>query len=199
MMHPRIRRAIWLVLLGLSLALFWIRLSDLAETSDENRRAAESALESVAILADQVKDLGAIPRVDPSDLPQPSPGPQGIPGLTGPAGPQGPTGSTGPVGNRGQRGPVGATGPQGERGGTGPAGPMGEPGPQGEQGPAGAAGADGKDGKDGAPGADGQDGKDGQSAFPFTFSFVVENNPAQSTTYTVTCAADGCTVTTDQQ
>ena len=196
MMHPRIRRAIWLVLLGLSLTLVWIRLSALAETSDENRRAAESALESVAILADQVKDLGAIPRVDPSDLPQPSPGPQGIPGLTGPAGPQGPTGIRGPVGNRGQSGPVGTTGPQGERGGTGPAGPMGEPGPQGEQGPAGPAGADGKDG---AAGTDGQDGKDGQSAFPFTFQFTVQTNPAQSTTYTVVCQVDGCTVTTDQQ
>ena len=60
---------------------------------------------------------------------------------------------------------------------------MGEPGPAGEQGPAGPAGAD---------------GKDGQSPFPFAFTFVVQNNPAQSTAYTVTCTADGCTVTESQ-
>jgi len=208
MMNPRIRQTIWLVLACLTLALVWLRLSDLAETADENRRAAESALQSVDILADQVEDLGAIPRVDPSDLPQPGTGPQGIPGLAGPAGPQGPTGPVGPVGPRGPignrglqgligdegptgaTGATGATGPQGERGATGPAGPMGEPGPAGEQGPAGPAGADGKDGTD---------GKDGQSALPFTFSFVVQTNPAQSTTYTVACQVDGCTVTTDQQ
>ena len=45
-------------------------------------------------------------------------------------------------------------------------------------------------------GLDGKDGVDGKDAFPFTFSFTVETNPSQSTTYTVTCAVDGCTVAT---
>lgn len=44
-------------------------------------------------------------------------------------------------------------------------------------------------------GRDGVDGQDGQSAFPFTFSWTVQENPAHSTTYTVTCTADGCSTT----
>jgi hypothetical protein len=43
-------------------------------------------------------------------------------------------------------------------------------------------------------GQDGKDGADGQSALPFTFTFTVQTNPSQSTTYTVTCTVDGCTV-----
>ena len=104
----------------------------------------------------------------------------GDPGKNGQAGDPGATGSPGPAPTSEQ---IAAAVASYCAGGhcTGPAGPPGA------------------DGNDGTNGTDGQDGKDGQSAFPFTFSFVVENNPAQSTTYTVVCQVDGCTVTTDQQ
>ena len=96
----------------------------------------------------------------------------------------------------------------------------GTDGTDGQDGTNGTDGADGKDGRgisstsinadghliltysDGTSddlgrvvGTDGQDGKDGASPFPFTFSWTVQNNPAQSTTYTVTCTTDGCTTT----
>ncbi len=129
-------------------------------------------------------------------VPTPEPGPAGDPGQVGAqgiAGPRGPVGSEGDPGPRGPRGAMGRPGvdgidgQDGIDGAPGSKGDKGDPGQQGPQGPAGADGADGKD------------GKDGQSAFPFTFTFVVQTNPAQSTTYTVTCQVDGCTVTTDQQ
>lgn len=98
----------------------------------------------------------------------------------------------------------GVSGQPGEEGGTGAAGATG-PGPTSDQiaeavatycadgrctGPAGADGVNGTNGQNGA------NGQDGQSAFPFTFTFTVQTNPAQSTTYTVTCQVDGCAVAT---
>jgi hypothetical protein len=133
-------------------------------------------------------------------VPTPSPGPAGEPGSVGPSGPPGPRGPAGPrglLGTQGARGLQGIRGALGEEGAEGATGATGAQGPKGEtgatgvtgpQGPAGPAGADGTDGTNGA------DGKDGASPFPFTFRFTVQNNPAQSTTYTVTCTADGCTV-----
>lgn len=75
-----------------------------------------------------------------------------------------------------------AVGPKGEKGDQGP-------GPSSEQVAAGVADWC-------TPRGDciGPAGPAGQSAFPFTFAFTVQQNPAQSTTYTVTCTADGCAV-----
>ena len=134
-------------------------------------------------------------------VPTPEPGPAGEAGQVGPQGPAGPPGATGPTGSTGPRGHAGKAGVNGERGMTGAPGARGAiglPGPQGERGEKGDAGPQGPAGpagRDGQNGTDGQDGKDGQSAFPFQFSFTVQTTPAQSTTYTVTCTADGCTVT----
>jgi len=132
----------------------------------------------------------------PVPAPEPGePGQAGPPGPSGPVGPQGPPGPqglTGPQGARGKqgiRGALGEPGAEGATGATGAQGPAGPQGPAGEQGPQGPAGPAGADGQDGAKGATGED------AFPFTFSFTVQTTPAQSTTYTVTCTVDGCTVT----
>lgn len=98
------------------------------------------------ILAEQVRELGGVPKV-------------------GPAGEQGPAGSTGPQGEQGPSGPPGlsVTGPAGPQGSTGPAGqpgvsvtgPAGPPGAQGEPGP---QGAQGEQGPRGEPGPEGSPG-----------------------------------------
>ena len=99
------------------------------------------------------------------------------------------------------RGAHGTTGSAGTDGQNGTDGQDGAPGPAPTADQIAAAvndyctGHDNCRGPAGTDGKDGVDGKDGQSAFPFTFTFTVQNNPAQSTTYTVTCTADGCTVT----
>lgn len=101
----------------------------------------------------------------------------GIPGLPGTAGAQGVPGVPGPIG---------AKGDSGADGGTGPAGP---PGPAGPAGAAGADGAPGPAGPQGGPGPAGPAGPAGQSAFPFSFTFSVNNK-----TYTVSCDSSACTV-----
>lgn len=136
--------------------------------------------------ADRLVDAGVCSRAravqdnpDTPVAPTPVPGPQGPRGFTGLTGLTGDTGATGRPGDDGRRGSVGrdGIGVTGETGAAGLVGPQGEVGPEGPQ---------------GQPGAD---GKDGQSAFPFVFEFTVETNPAQSTTYTVSCDQGGCTVT----
>ena len=87
-----------------------------------------------------------------------TPGPQGIPGITGPAGAtgaQGPTGVTGATGAQGIQGVTGATGAQG------PTGVTGATGSQGIQGITGATGATGSQGLTGATGANGSQGPQG--------------------------------------
>jgi len=103
----------------------------------------------------------------------------------------GPRGRPG-VGLDGSDGQPGATGAQGDKGDQGPP-------PTAEQIAAAVTDYcsvnDRCRGPQGPAGTDGQDGADGQSAFPFTFSWTVQDNPAHSTTYTVTCTPDGCNVT----
>lgn len=76
-----------------------------------------------------------------------TPGPQGVPGLTGPQGSQGIPGVTGPQGNpgstgaTGSQGSVGLTGATGSQGSTGPTGSTGATGSQGSIGLTGAAGS----------------------------------------------------------
>lgn len=102
-------------------------------------------------------------------------GPQGIPGVQGPAGPQGEPGPQGPAGPQGIQGETGLTGPQGLTGlagadgaqgapGTaGSAGATGPAGPQGEVGPVGPTGPKGDPGDQGPPGQSGADGQDASS------------------------------------
>jgi hypothetical protein len=92
----------------------------------------------------------------------------------------------------GTNGKDGAAGVDGKDGATGPAGPAGKDGtdappPTQEQVDAAVtAYCDAHDHCQGPAGATGPAGKDGQDAYPFTFTFVVQDNPVQSTTYTCT-------------
>lgn len=157
--------------------------------------AARRNATAASALAAQVRKLGGRPVVKPSTLPVPNPGPRGA------------RGETGLPGRRGKPGPA-PTMAQIQRavqthcvkipcrGPRGPAGRNGEPGADGAQGPAGPAGAPGKDGQ---PGPAGERGDRGRDAYPFTFTFVVPVNPAQSYTYTCTVTDPSEPVTCVQQ
>lgn len=121
-------------------------------------------------------DAGRQPVTDPGPV---LPGPAGEPGATGA---QGPAGDRGPQGWPGRPGKPGAAGQDGATGAQGPAGAEGPPGPAGPQ------------GERGEPGPKGDQGPAGPGPWPFTFNFTVRTLTG-STTYTVTCAAEGCTVT----
>jgi hypothetical protein len=101
-------------------------------------------------------------------------GPAGRPGVAGAAGAPGSPGETGPAPTTAEIAAAVTAYCSGGRC-TGPTGPAGSTGSTGPAGPA---------------------GRDGEDAVPFTFRFTVQDNPAHSTTYTVTCTADDCTVTT---
>ncbi len=102
-----------------------------------------------------------------------TPGPQGIPGITGPAGatgaqgPTGVTGATGAQGIQGVTGATGATGAQGTQGITGATGATGSQGftgatgANGSQGPQGIQGVMGPIGIQGVPGVTGAQGPQG--------------------------------------
>jgi hypothetical protein len=118
-------------------------------------------------------DAGRQPVTDPGP---PLAGPAGATGAQGPAGDRGPEGRPGRPGKTGTDGQDGATGATGPAGADGPPGPVGPEGPRGEQGP------------------QGEPGPAGQDPWPFTFVFTVDTLTG-STTYTVGCFAEGCTVT----
>jgi hypothetical protein len=211
--------------------------ADLSEASERNSEIAEA-------LAQQVRQLGERPVVQPT-APPVIPGPIGEPGQRGPMGPTGPAPSAAEIqsavavycasGRCDGRDPTAtqvanavAVYCDGRGECRGPAGSDGQDGTDGEDGAPGAPGADGVDGQDGAdgrdappptqaqvdqavatycesrggcrgpkgdPGAPGSDGEDGASAVPLTFSFTVQHNPVQSTTYTCVVTAPGQTVT----
>lgn len=145
--------------------------TDLRTDVDELARALEEANRRLV-------NAGRNPVTDPV------PGPAGIPGLTGapgPMGPPGPVGRRGAAGEDGRDGQAGRNGSNGADGATGPAGSAGDDGPPGPAGP------------------QGDPGPAGEDAFPFTFTFTVERNPLQSTTYVVTCTVEACTVTESTQ
>jgi len=153
---------------------------DPAQKDDPRCKAAEK-IPSTEDLVDSVP--GALG-------PQGVQGLQGIPGLPGDNGEPGEDGSPGPAGKDGASGQDGPPGPAGEPGAPGASGQDGAAGPAGEAGP------QGTQGEPGAQGPQGEPGKDGASPFPFSFTFTVP--PAiigdPPNTYTVSCAADGCTV-----
>lgn len=158
---------------------------DRAAKNDRESKADRAALHDsidglAAMLGEANKRLaeaGKAPVVNGDEVApdMPVPGPRGAQGPRGPQGQPGPAGndgSDGRNGDPGSRGPAGPTGTSGPIGPAGPAGPPGPPGATGERGPA---------------------GEPGPSPYPFTFTFVVDNL-GQSTTYTVTCTASGCSV-----
>ena len=153
------RRAIvalaWLVAVVVLLALVWLagRVASLDEENrgfekrDEqslaDRRALAERLDreeaAMQALAEQLRQLGEKPVVEPSDPPEPGqivpiPGPRGLSCIE----------EIGYPRCRGDQGRAGAGGADGN------------------DGTPGADGKDGVDGKDGAPGADGRDGVDGK-------------------------------------
>lgn len=165
--QPAVDRATprpWRLILGL-VAVFllcmslvaWVLISqhstinDLQAQASENKTAAQQ-------LAEQVKQLGAVPVVTPAAGPAGAAGPSGLqgpkgdPGATGPAGPSGPAGPAGPSGSAGQNGVNGANGTNGTDGKTGATGAAGTQGPQGPAGPAGPTGPQGPQGEQGPPG-----------------------------------------------
>lgn len=142
------RRGLALLLaLGLAAAFGWTtaQLMDRARADRESvadRARLHAQITDVeaanAALAEQVRELGAVPIAEPdgSSVPTivPLQGPRGIPGVTGPRGPRGLPGAPGAAGESGAAGGVG------EPGAAGPAGPKGDPGPAGKDGAPGPAG-----------------------------------------------------------
>jgi len=162
-------------------ALLWVAsendsLERRTDASDADRADLRADLEAQQDALDKANRRLIKAGEKPVTEPTPEAGPQGIPGLQGPPGEDGEPGPPGRRGRAGEDGTDGATGTNGRNGQDGERGPMGPPGP---------AGVDGTNGRD---------GEDGQSAFPFTFTFTVQQNPLQSTTYTVTCTVEACTV-----
>lgn len=145
------------------------RVNHAEHRAETDTAMSKAALSAVNDLADQVRDLGGTPVVEPSELPTPAPGAPGPQGIRGDTGPAGATGATGPRGLRGLMGlpgPIGPAGPQGVKGDTGPAGP------------AGADGQNGHDGADGAPGATGPAG------YPDSFTIALGNGQGNVLTCT---------------
>lgn len=159
------------VLLGLVFLQTYLSVSDLRGQLARVDAEAGANAEAAQALADQVRDLGQVPRVQPPPLVERGEqGEQGERGLQGPPGPPGQAGQPGPPGRDGQTviGPAGTDGQDGRDGSQGRTGPQGEPGPPGP------------------PGADGQDGRAGSP--PATWSWT---DPESGTTYT--CSRSGGT------
>lgn len=156
-----------------------------------NADGLKTAQAQIDALRRQVRKLGGVPVVQPSDVPElvtvpgqtGPPGPAGVDGIDGKDGQRGPRGRTGDDGTAGEAGAPGEAGPPGE-GATGPAGPAGPEGPAGEKGDEGDPGVDGKDG------AAGDDGRgitalSCDSLTPTRFTVTYDDG----TTQTFTCTA----------
>lgn len=176
------------VLLLTLLAVVWLaqengELKDQDTQSRADRAQLHGAVDDLATAL--VKANSRL--VDAGEAPVAEPDASEVSGDPGPIGPQGPQGEPGLMGQRGAVGPIGPRGATGLRGLTGAAGAAGSTGPAGPPGPAGSAG------EPGARGEQGPQGPPGADPWPFTFSFTVDEVTGP-TTYTVTCAADGCSV-----
>lgn len=207
------RRGLWYILVAIILAILTVavflavrdadRAKEDVEAIKESRiednirvENLEKALDAQRAQFEACKDKrrnapGCTKAVAPSSGnvgPQGIPGLQGPPGVTGLQGPQGLQGVPGRDGRQGRPGPPGADGQPGGAGMNGTDGLNGSDGADGAPGPAGPPGPKGETGTTGPP------GPAGESAYPFSFTFTVQNNPSQSTTYTVTCNSAGCNV-----
>lgn len=149
------RRLIWIFvgitivgMLALAVAFFATNGRDSAQddTITQLQGQANANADAAQQLADQVKQLGAVPIVEP-----PRPGDRGAQGEQGEQGPPGHDGATGPSGPTGPTGPPGSTGADGPAGAEGSAGDPGPAGPQGDPGPPGVDGQPGQDGTAGQP------------------------------------------------
>lgn len=184
----RAARIAWVVVMVLGALLAAWLVWTVVHQSDQIRheQAVNQAQdESLAEANRRLVEAGEKP------VPTPEPGEPGQVGPQGPTGAPGATGATGPRGPQGVRGPAGARGLQGIPGLDGRDGAPGPAGPQGERGEKGEPGAQGPAGPEGPPGPAGTDGQDGADAYPFSFTFVLRFNPAQTYTCTVSFNADG--------
>lgn len=132
-MNRRLRRRVAIVA-GAVLVLFAL-LAYIAVTvaqldgyaARENNRA-NAATYTAEQLCQQVRNMGGVCVIDPSQLPKGDrgeagpPGPQGERGVQGDPGDPGPSGSPGPVGSPGPPGPEGPPGPAGPAGASCPGG-----------------------------------------------------------------------------
>lgn len=160
-----------LMLLSLVLALSIVTVAALGAVLWNEKQQQALAGKDLAIKVQQAcvdpatkADLGKLCTEAKKVEEQIKAGPQGPPGLTGPPGADGVDGVDGTDGVDGKAGRNGADGQDGKDGVAGPAGP---PGPAGQD------------------GADGKDGQDGENAFPMTWTFQFQPNPAQ--TYSFLC------------
>lgn len=198
----RAARAAWVVVVVLGAMLGGWLMWMVLQQSDQLRHEQATNQAQDAALAEANRRLI---EAGEKPVPTPEPGPAGDPGQVGPAGPAGPTGANGATGAQGVRGPIGARGLQGIRGlngrdgAPGPEGPAGPQGEKGDKGEKGDTGEQGPAGPEGPPGPAGSDGQDGADAFPFTFSFTVQTNPAQSVTYTCTITSPEAVTCSSQQ
>ncbi|RSD26341.1 collagen-like domain-containing protein [Amycolatopsis eburnea] len=147
-------RTQWLVYLGVTLVLgglVWLAVIAFSQSGEiaalrEDSRDGQGA---IAQLAEQVRQLGGTPVVQPA--------PAGATGATGATGVPGLPGRDGKDGAPGQTPPC-LTTPQQCVGADGKPGQNGTPGTPGTAGTPGVAGTPGKDGAPGTPGSDGKDG-----------------------------------------
>ncbi|NAS22490.1 hypothetical protein GT755_12435 [Herbidospora sp. NEAU-GS84] len=149
MVRHALRRRNWpLVAIILTfITLAWYVSSQIRSLADQLQQAEEDRV----VLAQQVEQLGGVPRVTPPPGPQGEPGLPGAAGEPGQPGPRGSAGPSGAPGQAGEPGPSGPSGPPGIQGPSGPPGERGEPGPAGERGPQGERGEQGPRGETGPP------------------------------------------------
>jgi Collagen triple helix repeat (20 copies) len=159
--------AVFIVLVG------WL-VVEIRDVHDRLRQAQQDS----RTLAQQVRDLGGVPKVTP----QPGPtGAAGSPGAPGQPGSSGSSGSNGRAGQNGASGKSGAAGASGAPGASGAAGVKGDTGPSGDKGD---TGEQGPKGDQGDPGSPGPTCPDGYHATPTTV--VTADGPQTA----VICAAD---------
>lgn len=101
------------------------------------------------VLAQQVRDMGGVPKVSPQPGPTGAPGSPGVPGQPGRSGQ---AGSAGRPGQDGASGEPGKTGASGAPGAPGAPGAKGDVGPKGDKGDPGERGPKGDQGDPGPPG-----------------------------------------------
>lgn len=104
------------------------------------------------VLAQQVRDLGGVPKVTPQPGPTGAAGSPGVPGRPG---------RSGQSGSNGRPGQNGAAGEPGKTGASGSPGASGAPGVKGDTGPKGDTGTQGPKGDQGEPGSPGPTCPDG--------------------------------------
>lgn len=189
-------------LIGLVVVVM-ILFRDNAERSARNAqqdRAIAALRGDNATLATGVQDLRGATSEANRRLKSAGKTPVTVPSVSSPAVQRGEAGTDGRDGRQGQRGPRGAVGAAGAAGLTitGPRGPAGATGATGPKGDTGSAGQNGRDGADstvpGPRGEQGAQGEPGQSAYPFTFVFVMPGLTGD-TTYTCNLTAPGETAT----